>query len=103
MPKRTLPSATMGEDSTSFRSPGTFTSATEGEAVTIAPVGKVHLMWSPCTFLDVIGVRAGLKKRRRGPPAKVGQSRAAAAGASPSNRASTTPRRTHVHMVGARR
>jgi len=50
-------------------SPGTFTSATDGEAVTIAPVGKVHLTWSPCTFAGVIGVRAGLKKRRRGPPA----------------------------------
>src|SRR5437867_3965639 len=59
--------------------PGRSTTATEGEAVTTAPVWKRHLTRSPATLAAVICVSAGLKKSRRGPPANVGQSPARAA------------------------
>src|SRR5213594_1912956 len=62
-------------------SPGRSTTATDGDAVTIAPAWNFHLTRSPVTFAAVICVSAGLKKSRCGPPAKVGHSPAAAADA----------------------
>jgi hypothetical protein len=48
---------------------GSASRATDGDAVTIAPVRNVHLIRSRSTFAAVIVVSAGLKKSRRGPPA----------------------------------
>src|SRR2546428_8534171 len=69
---------------------------TAGEPVTIAPVGKVHLVRRPATFAAVMRVSAGLKKRRRGPPAYAGQSVAAAGPA-----ARSAPRRTAAARASA--
>src|SRR5262249_11101796 len=82
-------------------SPGTSSVTTAGEPVTSAPVGKVHLTCKPATFSAVIVGSAGLKKRRRGPPAYIGQSVAAAETATRSAarkataRTSLTPQHRH--------
>src|SRR2546429_7740713 len=59
-------------------SPGRASVTTAGDPVRIAPVGKVPLTCKPATLAAVMSVSAGLKKRRRGPPAYMGQWVAAA-------------------------
>ena len=53
--------------------------ATDGDPVMAAPACTFHLMRSVATLAGVICVSAGLKKRRRGPPAYIGHSVAVAA------------------------
>ena len=72
-------------------SPGRSSVTTAGELVTIAPVGKAHLSFSAPTFAAVMLVSAGLKKRRRGPPAYAGHSVARLPGGAASKATRTRP------------